>query len=153
MVLTTSAGHEATISSRVRRGHHRITGLESCSATNFLPSTANIGLCQTGPMFLLTQGSLRYTPEDCLVNGGVPSFLVENTMFQMGKLYLLRSPADRKGHSHKEVVLPLWGSPILILRNSRNPFRTTIQKAADSIPQRKYQQILVSRNPVSDSCF
>ena len=38
-------------------------------------------------------GSLHYTPEHCLVNGGVPLYLVEKAMFQIGKMYLLRSPA------------------------------------------------------------
>ena len=38
------------------------------------------------------QGSLHYTPEHCLVNGGFPLFWWKKTIFQLGKLYPLRSP-------------------------------------------------------------
>ena len=38
------------------------------------------------------QGSLHYTPEHCLVNGGVLFILVEKDVFQLGNMYLLRSP-------------------------------------------------------------
>ena len=42
------------------------------------------------------QGSLHYTPEHCLVNGGVPFILVENaTCFNwLQHEFLLRSPAQ-----------------------------------------------------------
>ena len=54
------------------------------------PATAT---CEGGNrLSALLQGSLHYTPEHCLVNGGFP-LLVEKAMSQMGKMYLLRSPA------------------------------------------------------------
>ena len=40
------------------------------------------------------QGSLHNTPEHCLVNGGVLLLWRKNAMFQMGNIYLLRSPAE-----------------------------------------------------------
>ena len=57
--------------------------------------------CETS----LQQGSLHYTPEHCLVNGGF-FILVEKAMFQMGKMYLLRSPVQ------------YWGHPVLSQRMS-----------------------------------
>ena len=39
---------------------------------------------------------MHYTPEQCLVNGGFPEFWAEKAMFQMGKMYLLRSPVPIK---------------------------------------------------------
>ena len=47
----------------------------------------NIGAFKL-PLSTFEQGSLHYTPEHCLVNGGVPSF------WRMGKMYLLRSPVE-----------------------------------------------------------
>ena len=43
----------------------------------------------------LRQGSLHYTPEHCLVNGGFPLFWWNKNMFQLGKMFLLRSPVRR----------------------------------------------------------
>ena len=40
------------------------------------------------------QGSLHSTPEHCLVNGGFPLVWWKKPCFQMGKLYLLRSPVQ-----------------------------------------------------------
>ena len=37
------------------------------------------------------------TPEQCLVNGGSLYFGVEKAMFQMGNMYLLRSPVQQTG--------------------------------------------------------
>ena len=41
------------------------------------------------------QGSLHYTPEHCLVNGGFLYFGVEKAVVQLGQMYLLRSPVQK----------------------------------------------------------
>ena len=46
--------------------------------------------------FPICQGSLHYTPEHCLVNGAFPVFWWKKPWFQMGNMYLLKSPTPPK---------------------------------------------------------
>ena len=56
----------------------------------------------------LKQGSLHYTPEHCLVNGGVPLFWSKKPHVSNGcKMYLLRSPVKIALLTANETPLPI----------------------------------------------
>ena len=51
--------------------------------------------------FYLKQGSLQYTPEHCLVNGGFLVFRWGKNMFQMGQRYLISPARSTEGAPSK----------------------------------------------------
>ena len=85
------------------QGLNNTMGLRSTERQNrvMIMSSLPQEIGQTSPLSMYhlmvqpNQGSLHYISEHCLVNGGLPLFWREKAMFQLVKVYLLRSPAKK----------------------------------------------------------
>ena len=79
-----------------------------------------IQLCGLPPKWATQQGSLHYTPEHCLGNGGFPVLWWKTPCFKWGKMYLLREPCTSTTVPQKEKNSAILAQALNVPRDRRS---------------------------------